>query len=765
MRKLAIVSFSFSAAVFGANYLLPESTWLPLGILMALLCPVCWRLLRGKKRRAALALSLCCAGLAFGCLWTAAYTAVWFQPARDLADQTIRMEATVKEWPQPEEYGWSVPVQVETDSFVTLTAILYTDEQGAGLRPGDKISTVARCILGDRTFSGEEITYYTAKGVFLRATAYGGLEVERPDRIPFRHWAAVLSKALKDSIDAAFPEDAAPLVRALVTGNRDNLTDEFTSSLQRTGLSHTVAVSGMHLAFLACLVTLVLGRGKRSTTVAVVVWVLLFCGVAGNTPSVLRAAVMILLLQIAPLLGRERDGATALGLALLLLLLWNPYSAAHVGLQLSFAAVAGILLVSDGIQDWMLGKLGLKQYFQHWPVRLLAKIPTFFVSTLSATLGASVFTIPLVALHFQTFSLISPLSNLLTLWAVAILFMGGLLTGVLGLFIPGAVTVLTIPFTCLARYLDWIIGALGRVPLASIPLDSFYYRAWVVFLCVLLGLTLGSREKKRLILLPSAAAFTLCLSMLFQAGSFRSEDLSAAVLDVGQGQSVLFQVDHYLTLVDCGGDARDNAGDIAADYIQALGRTSLDLLVVTHYHTDHANGIPQLLKRVDVSAIALPDVEADDALRREILALAEERNIEVWFIREDTTIFLGEDQELTLYPPLEGGTETNELGLTVLVRSGDCDALLTGDMGGETEQQLLDYVPLPDIELLVVGHHGSKYSTTEELLAAVQPETAVISVGADNRYGHPAQETLDRLASRDIAILRTDRDGHVLVRY
>lgn len=276
--------------------------------------------------------------------------AVFFQPARDLDGRTVRLSATAADWPQEGDFGgYTVLVRAETESVVKVSAILYTDGQGADLRPGDQVETVAHCTLGDRTFAGEKITYYTAKGIFLRAQAYGRLETERPEHIAPQYFAAWASKALKTGIDAAFPEEVSGFVRALVTGNRDNLTDEFTTSLERAGLSHTVAVSGMHLAFLAGLLTALLGRGRRATAVFTIFWVALFCGIAGNTPSVLRAAVMILMLQLAPLLDRERDGPTSLAAALFLLLWTNPFSAAHIGLQLSFAAVAGILLVSDRV--------------------------------------------------------------------------------------------------------------------------------------------------------------------------------------------------------------------------------------------------------------------------------------------------------------------------------------------------------------------------------------------------------------------------------
>ncbi|MEA4933040.1 MAG: DNA internalization-related competence protein ComEC/Rec2 [Lawsonibacter sp.] len=764
MRKLGIAAGSFSAAVFGANLLLPEQSLLSLGVWLAALCLAVWILGTRWVPSHRVVSALVCAGLSAGLLWTDLYTSVFFKPAQDLDGRTVVLTATVTDWPQKTEYGTSVLVQADTESFVRLSTVLYTDEQGAELKPGDRISTVAHCTLGDRTFSGEEITYYTAKGIFLRAQAYGRLDIQHPDRIPVWSWPALWAKALKTGIHAAFPPDAAALIQALVTGNRDSLTDEFTTSLQRTGLSHTVAVSGMHLAFLASMVSLMLGKGKRSTALATILGVAIFCGIVGNTPSVLRAAVMIGMLQIAPLLRRERDDVTALAFALMLLLLQNPFSATHVGLQLSFGAVAGILLVSDRIQTWLLDKLRLERRFASRSARLLAEVPRFLVSTLSATLGASVLTVPLVALYFQIFSLISPLSNLLTLWAVAILFLAGLGLGAMGIVFPAGAAVLSVPFSALARYVNWVIGALGRLPFAAIPLHSFYYRAWVVFLCVLVGSALWRKGEKRPLIPVCAGVVTLVTSLLLTAMTFQAGELAAAVLDVGQGQSVLLRTGNYLTLVDCGGDSTDNAGDVAADYMQSLGRDTLDLLVVSHYHADHANGISQLLRRVHVSAIALPDVEEGDPLRREILDLAQEQQIEVWFIRQDTHIYLGEDQEFTLFAPLGQGTDTNELGLSVLATAGDFDVLLTGDMSGQVEQLLLEHTDLPDLELLVVGHHGSKASTTQELLEATKPELAAISVGKQNRYGHPAQETLERLDAIGAEVYRTDLQGTVVVR-
>ena len=764
MSMLAILSFFFAGAVFCANYLPLESLLLPLGGGFALafgltFLPQVRELPRGRTARYA------AFGLALGFLWTAGYSWVFWRPAELLDEKTVRLTATVSQWPQETDYGgFSVLARADTEGWVTVPILLYVDEQGADLRPGDRIETVAHCALADQASSGEEITYYTAKGIFLTGQAYGRLEVERPDHIPLRDWPAYWSQALKESISKAFPDDVSGLVRALVTGNRDNLSDPFTTSLQRAGLSHTVAVSGMHLAFLAGLLSMLFGGWRRLASLVTIPVTILFTLTAGCTPSVVRAAVMILLLHIGPLFYRERDEFTSLGGALLLLLLYNPFSAAHIGLQLSFAAVAGIFLCAQPLQTALMARIPFrpaKRWTLWWAVQLA---PKFIVSTFCATLGASVFTVPLSAIYFQSVSLIAPLSNLLTLWAVGILFGAGVLIGTLGVFVPELAVLLALPFGPLGRYLNAVIDGLSSLTFSAVTTQSVYYRAWLVLVYLILMLIPILPGKKRWIIPTCCGVTTLCLAMLLNAWSFWWGSGAVTVLDVGQGQSVLVRSGQFLCLVDCGGDSYDSAGDIAADFLGDYGVGRLDLLVLTHFHADHANGVAQLLKRVQVDTLAIPPATGEEEpLREEILSAAQEQGVEVLEVGEDTLLTLDEDRTIQLYAPLGAG-ETNEAGLTCLASNGDFDTLITGDMGADVEQQLLAHAVLPDLEVLVAGHHGSKASTSEQLLAATAPDYAFLSVGEHNSYGHPAQETLERLAAAGCRIYRTDLQGTITLR-
>ncbi len=762
MRKLAIFCSGYALAVFGAVLVLPKEELLPLSGLcvgLAVVLHLLKWLLPDRGRRRAL---LCCVGLAAGLFWSWSYDLLFLEPARQLDDKTVVLNGVVAEYPQATDYGASILVRTRLERGSALT-VLYGDETYLQLRPGDEISTVAHCTLATHAYDGEEITYYTAKGIFLTAKAYGELTFSHPERLPLTCIPAVLAHHLKQSIDRAFPEDVAPLVKAVVTGNRDSLSDSFTSSLQRTGLSHTVAVSGMHLACLAGFLALLLGRGSRRCALVSLPIVFLFTLMAGSTPSVVRAAVMVAMLQLAPLVGRERDSFTSLAFALFVLLVHNPFCAASISLQMSFAAVAGILLFSGGLQERMLPVFRLKKTGRNLLRRMWNGLVRFVVSTIATTFGALVFTTPLTAFYFGQVSLVAPLSNLLTLWAITVVFTGGIAVGSLGLIFPTAALFAAQPVTMVVRYLNMVIDFLGKIPLASIPAANGYYLIWLLFVYAVLTAALLLKGRKRLRIPSVAAATLLAAAVLLTNLDFHAGDMSVQVLDVGQGQCVLIRSGTHLAMVDCGGDSYENAGDIAADCIQALGRSSLDLLLISHYHADHANGIPELMDRIDVKEIVLPDVEQESFLRRSILERAQQNDTSVRFIREDTQLDFGTDAEFIIYAPLGDAQDTNELGLTVLCSAQDYDVLITGDMGTSGEKKLVAHTWLPDVELMVAGHHGSKYSNSQLLLDTVRPDVAVFSVGADNSYGHPTQEAMDRFLSVGAQLYRTDLNGTVTI--
>ena len=751
MRKLAWFAAAFSLAAFLAVYLLPEQILVPAGAICAL-AAMTGLLLRGKAR---LRMLLVCFGLAAGLCWTGAYSGIVRALALRLAGTETQVEAVVADWPQENRYSTSVLVEVETAQDGTVKTLFYLSGEGADdLRPGDRLTITASFRMAD-TMAGEETDYYYAKGILL----IGNCEewtVKRPERVPVKYWPAMVSRALKDSVARAFPDSAAPLVTALITGDKTQLPDGVYSALRRSGLAHVIAVSGLHVSFLAGLITTLLGRRRRLSAVVGICLLFFFAAVAGNTPSVQRAAFMQAMLLIAPLADRENDPPTALSTVLMVRLVVNPYAAASVSLQLSFAAVAGIFLFTGPLcEKW--GRNLPRKPKSFW-IKVGCRTARGVIASVATTLGAIVFTTPLMAFYFDSISLISPLANLLALWAVSLAFLGGLAVAVLGVFLPALAGLLAWVAAMPVWYLQWASAALAGLPFASVSVHSVYLILWMALTYGLIALWVLWRGPKGRVVVPVClSTSTLCGALILQTAALTGGSLTVSVLDVGQGLSVALYSKGQTALIDCGGH---DAGNAAADHFQSMGLSHIDLVILTHYHDDHAAGIPQLLERMDVGLLVLPDVEPDSALRAEIQEAARAAGVETLLVTDGATAQLGE-VELTIYPPLGSG-DSNEEGLSVLGSAGTVDFLVTGDIDTTVEGRRVKYGNLPDTELLVVGHHGSRYAASEELLQAVQPELAVISVGY-NTYGHPAEETLGRLARYGCDIYRTDWSGTVTI--
>ncbi len=752
MRKLCWWACACSAAIFASVYLLPEALLLPAGLLCAL-GGLFSRALHGSARPRA---ALLAAGLAVGFLWTGLYTALVRGPAHALSTQeALEYRFTVTSFPTATSRGASLTVSLPLEGRPDASVQLYADADALELRPG--CQAAAQLTLSPSDFlRGESVEFYQAKGVYLLGYARGALrDITQPDGIPPWFWPQYAAKALKDSVARVFPSDVSGFITALLTGDKSTLPAGLYTAFQRAGLSHVVAVSGLHIGFLAAMMALFLGRRSRRGALLTLLCVFFFAALAGNSPSALRAAFMCAFPLLAPLLGREEDRPTALCAALALLLIQCPYAAASISLQLSFAAVAGIYLVTSPLYEkW-------RAILPRWdkpPLALLERLGRFCASSFSVTLGALLFTTPLAALYFHTLSLAGPLSNLLTLWAVSLVFLGGLLSALLGLLFPGPAAILAGIVAWPARWVIFVARGISRLAFSAVPLSSVYLLGWFCMAYAVALLILFSHGRIRPAVWVTAALPTLCAALLANAWPVLTGSLTVTALDVGQGASTLFYSKGHSVLVDCGGNGWDDPGDVAADHLQAMGSSRLDALILTHYHSDHACGVAELLERLDVSLILAPDVEPDSPLRQELLSLAQAHGCPVTLLSEDASLTFG-DARLRIYEPLgKGGS--NEEGLSVLCSVGSFDALVTGDMGGDVEERLVKYKDLPDIELLLVGHHGAKNSTSPALLRATLPDSAVISSGY-NSYGHPAPETMERLWAVGCDVYRTDLMGTV----
>lgn len=689
-----------------------------------------------------------CMGIALGLGWFQLYSDGYLAKAEALNGQIADVTARCTDYSYETAYGSAVDGILYLDGK-SYRARFYVSGK-IDMEPGDVLTGAFRFKV--TTPEGElETTSYQGKGMFLLAYQVENAELTRLVEPPKWAFPAILRETLLNLIEQCFPDDAAPFAKALLLGDRTDIDYETNTAFQVSGIMHIIAVSGLHVTILFTLVYNACFRRRWLVALVGLPALVLFAFVGGLSPSIVRACIMQGLMILAMLFDREYDGPSELAFACLVMFVCNPLVITSVSFQLSVGCMIGIFLFQKNLCEWMTDKLITKERPR------FAGAKRWLARSVSMTLSSMSLTTPLVAWYFGTVSLVGILTNLLTLWVISFIFYGIMLVCLTGWLWPVVGTLLASLISWPVRYVLLLSESLAAFPLSAVYTRSYYILAWLMLTYVLFGVFLRLREKKPAIF-AGCIAFGLCLAVAASWIEPLTDSCRMTVLNVGQGQSIILQSEGKTYLVDCGGSYDEDAADLAAQTLLSQGVARLDGVILTHFDRDHSGGIGYLLSRIPADTVFVPDYEDDSgtaAMLEKIMPGS------VHYVQNDLLLTYG-DTKISVFGPVVPDSG-NESSLAVLFQKENCDILITGDRSDFGERMLLKTAEIPDLEILVAGHHGSKHSTCEELLAATTPEIVVISVG-ENNYGHPAQEMLDRLTKYGCTVYRTDIHGNITLR-
>ncbi len=671
------------------------------------------------------------------------------------------------------------------------------------IKIGNRVLVKGTCRLFDEASNDGQFDgrmYYKIQGISCFLT---GCQVSLEDGgfRPYEQGLFVVRGYLSRIFERSLPERYAGIMQAMFLGEKGGLDEEIKELFQRNGISHILAISGLHISFLGMGIFRFLKKIRIPSLAGAVfsmAFIISFGIMTGNSASTIRSIVMFFLFILAGLWGRTYDMLTGAALSAAVLLLKQPLYIYHSGFLLSFGAVTGIALLVPAVErmlpeEYVTESMILNRSRKEKAVRSLKqKVKSSMIASLSISLA----TLPIQLYFFYTFPMYSVFLNLFIIPLMGILMAAGAAGLFLSCLVPLWSGIFMMPCKwilqiCegLCRIFDALPGGnpvLGKPRLWQIVL---YYGLllWMLFMKETSGKKLFGKaclgkscfkEKifgkwllrkrnlhgKQRICILLAGIFLLCI---------RPRGATAlTMLDIGQGDCmVIEEKSGYNILVDGGSSDVSEAGRYRIiPYLKSHGIDSLDYVFVSHADSDHISGILEMLSKegkeeIKIKHLVLTKFAMSDSDYDKLLAYANQRGAKVLMISEGDRFEVGNTCWECLYPGMDEEGEGNDQSMVLFMECRGMGTLFTGDLPGERERKALEKIGNRNVQVLKVAHHGSKYSTTEAFLESCLPGIAIVSAGQNNSYGHPHKEVIERLEERGCRIYGTYFKGAITIRY
>ena len=658
-------------------------------------------------------------------------------------------------------------VQADTTHYDSISIVhsyksrVLADEINEEVSLGDRVALSGMVIPVSEKRNPHEFdyrSYLRSQGIHVQLKADSLIRVKENKSI--FEWIWWREKAI-NLVEKNYSDQTAPIAKALLIGFKQDLDTQSKSAFARAGLSHIMAVSGLHVGFIIAPFWIIIPyfwtrkHGKALGLLLLILILLSYAGITGFSPSVSRASVMAFFLTYGKLYHKINDSINLTAAAAITLLMYDPNQLFEIGFQLSFSAVLIILLILPVIQKLLPYWVRLKWFGKPLMVVIVSLVVQFGLY-------------PLQVYYFGEISLVSPLANALFVPLLGIVVPLSLIALGLTAVNPTIGFWVNIPslyflegmreFVMMAANWNWAwTAATLKTP--------FFFVFWLMLIFSIASWYISSIRWKMINMVIGAACIIIALDVSQQ---LKPAKLSVTYFDVGQGDAALVQTPNGKNmLIDAGvwSPGYNSGKSVILPHLKQNGIDKLDAIVLSHPHSDHIGGIVDLIDEIEIGRVYNSGYEYDSQLYSSYLEQADKKGIPVQALKGGDTLNIDPAVLMLVLAP-DGklhNSDPNEHSVIIHLIYGESEFLFTGDAGMHQEKRVITtYGDLLDTDVLKVGHHGSKTSSGIEFLTMATPDYSILSLSEPNRYRHPHREALHRLSMTHSELLFTSLDKAVL---
>lgn len=605
--------------------------------------------------------------------------------------------------------------------------------------------------------------YLASVGISGRVYLHGASDIQVSGKkgggYLYKTGYAIKNKVV-DIISFSLDKNQAGLLEGMLIGYKDGLDENAFKAFSKAGLTHIMVASGMNIAFIIMPFTFIFKKLRLSNFKANIITIfilILFVFVTGFSASVVRAVIMGIIILAGRIIMREPEIYTSISASALIILIINPYTLFDIGFQLSFGATLSLVLFYPRIKSFTEGKY----------------IPNVVSDTLAATVAAQLGVIPVTLYYFNNFSTFSIISNILVVPLVEFVTIIGFImvfTGLLNIYLAVIIGYINNTFLSFILFITEVTAkipfSLLKLPTPTLGMVLFYY-LFIIYMFKGRNYFKAKKYTKHL-----KRAFVILTIIIFGAKALIPKPLEITFLDVGQGDSTFIKTAHGTKILIDGGGREANSKSkfdigesVMIPYILDRGTKKVDIVIASHGHSDHTEGLEAVLRELSVGTVIVP--ETDGKGFGKINSICKDKNISIIKCKQGDRINLDNETVLEVLNPLPykidsiAKEDLNESSLVLKLVYKNAKVLFTGDSGLPSEERMLQQGLDLKADIIKVGHHGSPGSSSKDYIMAVKPKYGIIPVGRNN-FGHPSQFVIDTFEKQGARLFRTDESGAVI---